>query len=156
MHVSTLPGQYSIGSFGSEARYFVDFLADCGFSWWQTLPFCMTDECNSPYKSFAAFGANPYFIDLDVLVKKGLITPDEAITAKQKSPYLCEFNRLNKERIDLLKKASSRFTDTEKMDKFFSEFPHTESFCKTDKISLSVKHPIMVISCTILQLLVLN
>ncbi|MBQ5601438.1 MAG: 4-alpha-glucanotransferase, partial [Clostridia bacterium] len=47
MHVSTLPGEFSIGSFGSGARYFVDFLADCGFSWWQTLPFCMTDECNS-------------------------------------------------------------------------------------------------------------
>ena len=130
MHVSSLPGEYSIGSFGKEAKQFVDFLSDCGFSMWQVLPFCLPDEYNSPYKSYSAFSGNPYFIDLDVLVKKGLITADEAITAKQKSPYLCEFTRLNKERIDLLKKASSRFTDTEKMDKFFSEFPHTESFRK--------------------------
>ena len=130
MHISTLWGEYSEGSLGSAAKEWIDFLSDTKFTYWQVLPFCLPDEYNSPYKSYSAFSGNPYFIDLDVLVGKGLITADEAITAKQKSPYLCEFNRLNKERIDLLKKASSRFTDTEKMDKFFSEFPHTESFCK--------------------------
>ena len=35
MHVSSLYGEYSIGSFGKEAREFVDFLADGGFSYWQ-------------------------------------------------------------------------------------------------------------------------
>ena len=61
MHVSSLYGDYSVGSFGKEALEFVDFLSDCGFSYWQVLPFCMTDECNSPYKSFSSFGANPLF-----------------------------------------------------------------------------------------------
>jgi 4-alpha-glucanotransferase len=32
MHVSSLFGKYSSGSFGEEAKYFVEFLADCGFS----------------------------------------------------------------------------------------------------------------------------
>ncbi len=114
MHISTLPGEYSIGSFGKSAKEFVDFLSDCGFSYWQTLPFCMTDECNSPYKSFAAFGANPYFIDLPTLFEKGLLSLAELEEARQRSPYLCEYDRLAKERLSLLKKASSRVTEAEK------------------------------------------
>ena len=35
MHISSLFGEYSTGSFGVEAKYFIDFLADCGFSYWQ-------------------------------------------------------------------------------------------------------------------------
>ena len=34
MHVSTLWGDFGIGSFGKEARAFVDFLATAGYSWW--------------------------------------------------------------------------------------------------------------------------
>ena len=132
MHVSTLPGEFSIGSFGSGARYFVDFLADCGFSWWQTLPFCMTDECNSPYKSFAAFGANPYFIDLPTLFEKGLITATELEDAKQKIPYLCEYARLSTERLTLLKKASKRVSNEEKIR--ISEFLE-----KYDELALAAK-----------------
>ena len=49
MHISSLPGNYSIGTFGKEAKSFIDFLSDCGFSYWQVLPFSMVDECNSPY-----------------------------------------------------------------------------------------------------------
>ena len=40
MHVSSLFGEHSIGSFGKEAINFIDFLSDCGFSYWQVLPFC--------------------------------------------------------------------------------------------------------------------
>lgn len=32
MHVSSLFGNYSSGSFGEEARYFIDFLCEAGFS----------------------------------------------------------------------------------------------------------------------------
>ena len=66
MHISSLWGDYSCGSFGTEAKEFIDFLAGRGFSWWQVLPFCMVDECNSPYKSYSAFGGNPYFVDFSV------------------------------------------------------------------------------------------
>lgn len=108
MHVSSLWGDYSIGSFGREAKRFVDFLLDGGFSYWQVLPFCMIDESNSPYKSYSAFGGNPFFIDLPTLCDDGLITPSELASARQKSPYLCEYERLSEERIALLKKAARR------------------------------------------------
>lgn len=131
MHISTLPGEYSIGSFGKNAIDFIDFLSESGFSYWQTLPFCMTDECNSPYKSFSAFGANPYFIDLPTLYTKGLLTREELEEAKQKTPYLCEYDRLAKERIPLLKKASKRVSDEErrKVSEFISEHPELGMVC---------------------------
>ena len=77
MHISSLPGEYSIGSFGTEAKQFIDFLKSCGFTYWQVLPFCMIDECNSPYKSYSAFGGNPYFVDLKTLYHQGLLTDGE-------------------------------------------------------------------------------
>lgn len=108
MHVSSLWGDYSCGSFGKEAQRFVDFLSDSGFSYWQVLPFCMADESNSPYKSYSAFGGNPFFIDLPALFDEGLVTKEELENAKQRTPYLCEYDRLSRERIPLLKKAATR------------------------------------------------
>lgn len=123
MHISSLPGEYSIGSFGKEARAFVDFLCDCGFSYWQVLPFCMPDDCNSPYKSYSSFGGNPYFIDLEILKEKGLLNEAELSGARQKSPYLCEYERLNDERLALLKKAAERFSEKEKVSEFLAKYP---------------------------------
>ena len=108
MHVSSLWGDYSIGSFGREAFEFVDFLYDSGFSVWQVLPFGMVDSYNSPYKSSASFGANPYFIDLPTLHGEGYITKEELDSAKQKTPYLCEFERLANQRVELLFRAAHR------------------------------------------------
>ena len=108
MHVSSLYGDYSIGSFGKQAERFIDFLKEGGFTYWQVLPFCMIDESNSPYKSYSAFGGNPYFIDLPTLAEEGLITPLELNEAKQNSPYVCEYDRLREQRLPLLKRASMR------------------------------------------------
>ena len=98
MHISSLPGDYSIGSFGEEAKQFIDFLEKGGFSYWQMLPFCMPDDCNSPYKSYSSFGANPFFIDIPTLYKKELITEQEKNEALQKTPYLCEYENPHSER----------------------------------------------------------
>ncbi len=112
------------------AKYFIDFLYDCGFSYWQVLPFCMTDEYNSPYKSYSAFSANPYFIDLEVLKRKELITNSELSQTKQKSPYLCEFDRLGKERFNLLKKAASRVKNKTEIEDYISNSDYLSNFCK--------------------------
>lgn len=106
MHISSLPGDYSIGGFSKNAFEFIDFLAECGFSYWQVLPFCMVDECNSPYKSYSAFAGNPYFVDLEKLKEKGLISDDELLKYKQHTPYSCEFVRLYHTRYEILRMAS--------------------------------------------------
>lgn len=130
MHVSSLFGDYSIGSFSDSAKYFIDFLADCGFSYWQVLPFGMIDECNSPYKSYSAFGGNPYFIDVEVLYKKGLITKEELQSAKQKTPYSCEFDRLYSERPALLLSASKRVKDRDEITSFIDNEPYLKKCCE--------------------------
>lgn len=129
MHISTLFGDYSIGSFGENAKYFIDFLSQCGFSYWQVLPFYMADEYNSPYQSYSAFSANPYFIDLDILVKKNYISKKDADAAKQETPYSCEYDRLKKERLALLKKASFN-APKQKIEEFIAHHPCIEEFCR--------------------------
>lgn len=128
MHVSTLFGNYSTGSFGDNARYFIDFLSDCGFSYWQVLPFYMPDSYNSPYQSHSAFSGNPYFIDLDILYKKGYITKSDLDSARQVSPYSCEFERLRKDRLTLLLKASKN-APAKEVCEFISLHPYIEEFC---------------------------
>lgn len=129
MHISSLFGDYSIGSFGDEAKYFIDFLQDCGFSYWQVLPFCMTDEHNSPYKSYSSFSGNLFFIDLSSLHKEGLITKEELAGAMQHFPYLCEFDRLKEERFHLLYKAAMRVSDRKSVEKFVADSKYIDTFC---------------------------
>ncbi len=129
MHISTLFGDYSIGSFGKNALKFVDFLESCGFTYWQTLPFCMADNYNSPYKSYSAFSVNPYFIDVDILLEKGYITKTDAEGAKQNTPYSCEYKRLYEERFELLAKASEKAPEKE-VREFISKNPQIEKFCR--------------------------
>lgn len=129
MHVSSLWGEYSVGSLGREAYDFIDLLSDCGFSYWQVLPFCLPDECNSPYKSYSAFSLNPYFIDLPTLHGQGLITDGELESARQSSPYLCEFDRLSRDRLALLEFAARRLKDYGKVNEFLEKHPRTADFC---------------------------
>jgi len=130
MHVSSLWGDYSEGSFGNAAKEWIDFLADCGFSYWQTLPFCLPDEYNSPYCSLSTFSVNPFFIDLPSLAEEGLLTEAELAEATQKTPYACEFSRLARERMDLLEKACQRFVGWDAVDSFFEAHPRTADFCR--------------------------
>ncbi len=77
MHISSLPSPYGIGTMGKEARKFVDFLEKSAQSYWQVLPVGPTSYGDSPYQSFSAFAGNPYFIDLNYLVKERLLTKKE-------------------------------------------------------------------------------
>ena len=133
MHISSLPGECGCGSFGIPAYKFIDLLADCGFSVWQTLPFGWPDEHGSPYKAISVFAGNPYFIDLPTLAHEGLITDEELASSYQKTPYLCEFSRLAKERLPLLHAASVRAYADEKIrgevDDFIEKHPHIADFC---------------------------
>ena len=129
MHVSTLPGAYSCGAFGKSAKRWIDRLHSMGFGYWQVLPFCLPDDCNSPYKSYSAFSLNPYFIDLPTLYEQGLITNEELEAAKQRTPYVCEFARLWEERIALLGRAAGRLGETPELTAFLASHPHTEQFC---------------------------
>ncbi len=130
MHISSLHGDYSCGSFGKSAFEFIDFLQECGFTYWQVLPFCITDEHNSPYMSYSSVGGNMNFIDLEILFEKGLITASELEDNTQKTPYVCEFEKLKEERFVLLKKASSRIGNKKAVLDFISKNKGIENCCE--------------------------
>ena len=69
----SIPSPYGIGTMGKAAYDFIDFLADAGQKWWQMLPVETTGYGNSPYYCLDAFESNPLFIDLDMLIKDGLL-----------------------------------------------------------------------------------
>ncbi len=75
--VASLPSKYGIGCFSKEAYEFIDFLRKAGQSYWQILPLGPTGYGDSPYQSFSTYAGNPYFIDLESLIKKGWITEAE-------------------------------------------------------------------------------
>ena len=130
MHISSLYGDYSCGSLGKSAFEFVDFLKSCGFSYWQVLPTGLCDECNSPYKSPSAFAGTPFFIDLEILEKKGLLTKAELENARQQSPYVCEFDRLKSERLPLLFKAAERAKNKDEINELIDENKELSDFCE--------------------------
>ena len=77
LSVSSLPSKYGIGSFGKEAHRFIDFLDATGQKVWQVLPLNPTSYGDSPYQSPASAAGNPYFIDLEILAEKGLLSKKE-------------------------------------------------------------------------------
>lgn len=132
MHISSLPGDFSCGGFSKVAKEFIDFLCDCGFSYWQMLPFCPVDEYGSPYKSYSAFAGNMFFIDLEILYEKGLIAAEELEENKQNTPYLCEFEKLFSERPMLMLEASKRVKNEErnKINNFIDNRPYLKKYCE--------------------------
>lgn len=77
MHISSLPGEFGIGTFGKEAYEFVDFLSRTGLRYWQILPLGQTGYGDSPYQAFSAFAGNPYFIDFHLLKEEGLLREED-------------------------------------------------------------------------------
>lgn len=77
MAMSSLPSNYGIGTMGKCAYKFVDFLKAAGQKYWQFLPLGTTSYGDSPYQSFSSFAGNPYYIDLDLLIKDGLLKRSE-------------------------------------------------------------------------------
>ena len=57
------------------------------------------------------------------------MTQAELESAVQKTPYACEFDRLNQERFALLSLAASRVKDRAPALEFLKDHPHVEQFC---------------------------
>ena len=77
MPIFSLPSKYGIGTFGSEAYNFIDFLKKSGQTYWQILPIGTTSFGDSPYQSFSSFAGNPYFVDLEMLIDEKLLTKED-------------------------------------------------------------------------------
>lgn len=110
MPVSSLPSEYGIGSFGKAAYEFIDFLKEASVKCWQVLPLNPTSYGDSPYQSPAAVAGNPYFIDLDVLADKGLLTDEELTLQKHDTPRI-DYGWIFCNRYTALRAAYARFLE---------------------------------------------
>ncbi len=107
LHPTALPGPHGIGSLGSHAFHFINFLVEAGQSVWQVLPLGPTGYGNSPYNALSAFAGNPILIDLDKLVILGDLLPEEAEAEAFAEGFVT--NRALLFKRDVLKKAGCRF-----------------------------------------------
>jgi 4-alpha-glucanotransferase len=76
LHPTSLPGPKPHGTFGADARRFVDWLAAGGFGVWQTLPLGVTDAYGSPYALRSAYAGDPRFIDAPALAELTALPAD--------------------------------------------------------------------------------
>ena len=110
MPIFSLPGPYGIGTLGSQARAFADFLQAAGQTWWQILPVGPTGAGDSPYTSVSTFAGNPLLIDLEALAAEGLLTKAELETARMPEGEPVVYAAVYESRNRLLRKAFSRLS----------------------------------------------
>lgn len=120
LHISSLPGPYGIGSFGAGAYQFIDFLKKSKQSYWQILPLGPTSYGDSPYQTFSGNALNHYFIDLDFLIKEGLLTKKDIITHKP-NPKDINYGALYQDRLPILKKAFIHFEKNKAYTRFMNQ-----------------------------------
>lgn len=125
MPIFSLASPYGIGTIGQAALDFIDFLKKSGQSYWQILPIGPTSFGDSPYQSFSSFAGNPYFIDLDLLMKDGLLTEQEVKACDFGSnASKIDYEKLYSNRLPLLKLAFRRFKPDECYDVFINKNEH--------------------------------
>ena len=73
VHPSSLPGGSYCGTFGNSMRDWIEILSICKINTWQFLPLSPTDAMGSPYSSPSSFAINPWFLDVDELIKSNYI-----------------------------------------------------------------------------------
>ena len=109
LSITSLPSPYGIGCFSKEAYRFVDWLKEAGQSYWQILPLGPTSYGDSPYQSFSTFAGNPYFIDLEGLIKEGVLSKEECDCVDFGNDEKdINYEKLYHQRYPLLRKAYER------------------------------------------------
>lgn len=115
-HISSLPGDFGIGNMGGSARKFIDFIASCGFTYWQICPAGPTGYGDSPYQSFSSYAGNPYFLDLNRLIHQGLLTNEETAPLKALPKDHADYGPLYELFWSILAKAAERFDPLAQLD----------------------------------------
>lgn len=131
MHISSLPGNFGIGSVGREAYKFVDFLKSSGQKYWQILPIGQTGFGDSPYQCYSAFAGNPHFIDLEMLKEDGLLKEEDYINVNfGENAEKVDYTKVAAERKPILIKAYETFKNNKPSS--FEEFKKENEFWLED------------------------
>ena len=137
--IFSLPSKYGIGNFGKEAYDFVDYLVESGQSLWQILPIGPINETCSPYQSYSAFAGNPYYIDIDQLIKENLLEQNEANAFNWGTNKISvNYDLLAENRFKVLRIAFERFKKKDQKD--YNDFcEENEYWLKDYSLFMSLK-----------------
>ena len=147
MAMSSLPSNYGIGTMGKCAYKFVDFLKAAGQKYWQFLPLGTTSYGDSPYQSFSSFAGNPYYIDLDLLIKDGLLKRSELEGIDWGSdPEHVDYGRIFENRYRVLRLAYER--GAEKLSAELESFRRENGWLENYALYMSLKSHFGMLSWT--------
>jgi 4-alpha-glucanotransferase len=110
-HITSLPSPFGIGDIGPSSYAFIDFLVNCGQSYWQFLPTGPTTGIfdNSPYMSTSAFAGSSLLISPELLFREGLLCQADLDNIPDFSPYSIDFNVVMDYKKRLLRQAYRSF-----------------------------------------------
>lgn len=136
LHVTSLPGPYGAGDFGTCAVRFAEFLKEGGFSLWQMLPLTPVLPVfgNSPYSSPSAFAGNPSLVSPELLFEDGLLTRAEIEAHAVPSGRAADFTAASDIRARLVARAWERFSSgvCPQMSDDFEKFRTEEKYWLRD------------------------
>ncbi len=122
LHITSLPGPEGIGTLGEEAFRFIDFLEKTNQKMWQILPLGPVGYGNSPYQCYSAFAGNPLLIDLEFVAKEGLLSMEDLTDRPSFHLYRIEYDKVEKWKYPLLKKAFGNFKKTDRLRNEYNRF----------------------------------
>ncbi|MBN2124652.1 MAG: 4-alpha-glucanotransferase [Deltaproteobacteria bacterium] len=122
LHITSLPSSFGIGDLGPAAYRFVEFLADADQRCWQILPLNPTDLAygNSPYHSGSAFAGNPLLISPELLVRDGLLSPEQMASPPRFPRERVDFQAVVDYKGSLLQWAFERFKEKDAPADYFA------------------------------------
>ena len=130
MHISSLPSPGGIGSLGSEAYAFADFLQASGMRIWQVLPVGPTGYGESPYQSSSVFAGNPLLISCTRLREEGLLSYEDSEEYEPPNPERVDYDAVRKNKEMLLRRCYSQSREplTGQMNEFIRDNPWVNDF----------------------------
>jgi 4-alpha-glucanotransferase len=137
LHISSLGGDYGIGTMGAKAYEFADFLAQTGTLYWQILPFNSISQnfAYSPYAASSTFSGNPLLIDYDQVIKDfPFCSPYMLPPGEENRAYTIDFQRVSRENSAFLRETYELFNDMASPDikDAFSAFKEQNRFWLDD------------------------
>lgn len=135
VHPTSFPSPYGIGDFGKGAYEFIDFLQASGQHLWQILPLVpITSYGNSPYQGYSVFAGEPLLISLDLLLKEGLLNPEDLKDIPSFDPLCVDYDKVREYKYPLFHKACDAFFQTKRpaLEKEYGGFCTENAFWLSD------------------------
>lgn len=139
LHPTSLPSRHGIGDVGAGARAFVDWLAAAGCTRWQILPLVPPGAGWSPYSSQSALAGNALLMDLDELVARGALSPEEVTPPREFNKDRIEWDAVVAWKNERIARACDRLNQTDAGRALRDAFRAKHSWVDDDALFVAIK-----------------